>query len=113
MIEVRNLTKRYGDKAAVDDLSFVVRPGLVTGFLGTNGSGKTVMIGPPFVLLVVLAIIPSDTAHRVLGYLPMIHVGDAPFLPVDTTVTASLLVFVAWIAVAYAVAVPLLYRRAA
>jgi ABC-type multidrug transport system fused ATPase/permease subunit len=40
VIEVRNLTKRYGDKAAVDDLSFVVRPGLVTGFLGRTDLGK-------------------------------------------------------------------------
>jgi ABC-2 type transport system ATP-binding protein len=35
------LTKRYGEKIAVDDLSFVVRPGIVTGFLGPNGSGKS------------------------------------------------------------------------
>ena len=36
-----SLTKRYGEKTAVDDLSFVVRPGIVTGFLGPNGSGKS------------------------------------------------------------------------
>ncbi|WP_204071527.1 ABC transporter ATP-binding protein [Planotetraspora phitsanulokensis] len=41
MIEVRNLSKRYGDKVAVDGLSFTVRPGRVTGFLGPNGAGKT------------------------------------------------------------------------
>ena len=41
MIEARGLTKRYGEKLAVDDLSFVVRPGLVTGFLGPNGAGKS------------------------------------------------------------------------
>jgi ABC-2 type transport system ATP-binding protein len=41
MIEARNLTKRYGDKLAVDDLSFVVRPGIITGFLGPNGAGKS------------------------------------------------------------------------
>ena len=41
MIEVKGLTKRYGDKVAVDDLSFVVEPGKVTGFLGPNGAGKT------------------------------------------------------------------------
>ena len=41
MIEVRNLTKRYGDKLAVDDLSFTVYPGTVTGFLGPNGAGKS------------------------------------------------------------------------
>jgi ABC-2 type transport system ATP-binding protein len=41
MIEVRGLTKRYGDVLAVDRLSFEVRPGHVTGFLGPNGSGKS------------------------------------------------------------------------
>ncbi len=41
MIEVRGLTKRYGDKVAVDDLTFGVGPGKVTGFLGPNGAGKT------------------------------------------------------------------------
>ncbi len=41
MIEASALTKRYGDKLAVDDLSFQVRPGQVTGFLGPNGAGKS------------------------------------------------------------------------
>jgi ABC-2 type transport system ATP-binding protein len=41
MIEARGLTKRYGDKVAVDDLTFTVRPGIVTGFLGPNGAGKS------------------------------------------------------------------------
>jgi ABC-2 type transport system ATP-binding protein len=41
MIEVRGLTKRYGDKVAVNDLSFSIEPGKVTGFLGPNGAGKT------------------------------------------------------------------------
>ena len=41
MIEVRGLTKRYGDKVAVSDLSFGIEPGKVTGFLGPNGAGKT------------------------------------------------------------------------
>ena len=41
MIEARNLTKRYGSTLAVDDLSFDIRPGIVTGFLGPNGAGKT------------------------------------------------------------------------
>jgi len=41
MIELRNLTKRYGPKTAVDDLTFTVRPGIVTGFLGPNGAGKS------------------------------------------------------------------------
>jgi ABC-type oligopeptide transport system ATPase subunit len=41
MIEVTSLTKRYGETVAVDDLSFTVRPGIVTGFLGPNGAGKS------------------------------------------------------------------------
>ncbi len=41
MIEAFGLTKRYGDKLAVDDLCFTVQPGVVTGFLGPNGSGKS------------------------------------------------------------------------
>ena len=41
MIEVENLSKRYGDKLAVDALSFVVQPGMVTGFLGPSGAGQS------------------------------------------------------------------------
>ncbi|HVV12275.1 ABC transporter ATP-binding protein [Amycolatopsis sp.] len=44
MIEARALTKRYGDKLAVDDLTFTVKPGVVTGFLGPNGAGKSTTI---------------------------------------------------------------------
>ncbi len=41
MIEITHATKRYGEKTAVDDLTFAVRPGVVTGFLGPNGAGKS------------------------------------------------------------------------
>jgi ABC-type Na+ transport system ATPase subunit NatA len=41
MIELRRLAKRYGQTLAVDDLSFRVQPGKVTGFLGPNGAGKS------------------------------------------------------------------------
>ncbi|AQZ69082.1 Methionine ABC transporter ATP-binding protein [[Actinomadura] parvosata subsp. kistnae] len=41
MIQLSGLTKRYGDRLVVDDLTFTVRPGLVTGFLGPNGAGKS------------------------------------------------------------------------
>jgi ABC-2 type transport system ATP-binding protein len=41
VIEARGLTKKYGEKTAVNDLSFTVRPGIVTGFLGPNGAGKS------------------------------------------------------------------------
>ena len=49
MIKVEGLTRKYGDFAAVDDVSFECQPGRVTGFLGPNGAGKTttmrVMVG--------------------------------------------------------------------
>ena len=41
MIEISGLVKRYGDKTAVDELDFTVKPGVVTGFLGPNGAGKS------------------------------------------------------------------------
>src|SRR5450432_3927404 len=41
LIEARELTKRFGDKVAVDHLTFTVEPGRVTGFLGPNGAGKS------------------------------------------------------------------------
>jgi ABC-2 type transport system ATP-binding protein len=40
-VEIDGLVMRYGDKVAVDDLTFTVRPGIVTGFLGPNGAGKS------------------------------------------------------------------------
>jgi ABC-2 type transport system ATP-binding protein len=42
MIQLEGVTKRYGHAAAVNDLSFTVKPGVVTGFLGPNGAGKPV-----------------------------------------------------------------------
>ena len=42
MIAARELTKYYGNKPAVDHLTFTVEPGRVTGFLGPNGAGKPV-----------------------------------------------------------------------
>src|SRR5882757_2903371 len=49
MIKLEGLTKTYGDFTAVDDVSFVARPGRVTGFLGPNGAGKSttmrIMVG--------------------------------------------------------------------
>ena len=41
MIEARGLSKKFGDRKAVDNLSFTVQPGVVTGFLGPNGAGKS------------------------------------------------------------------------
>jgi ABC-2 type transport system ATP-binding protein len=44
MIEIRNVTKKYGDKKAIDDISFKVEPGEIFAFIGHNGAGKTTLI---------------------------------------------------------------------
>src|SRR3982074_785411 len=62
MIDAHNLTKRYGDKTAVDDLSFTVRPGIITGFLGPNGSGKSTTMR-----LIVGLDAPSQGTGKVAG----------------------------------------------
>jgi ABC-2 type transport system ATP-binding protein len=62
MIEVDHLTKRYGKTVAVDDLSFNVTPGRITGFLGPNGAGKTTT------LKAILGLVhPTSGSTRVLG----------------------------------------------
>jgi ABC-2 type transport system ATP-binding protein len=85
MIEVQNLTKKYGDFTAVDDISLIARPGEVFGFLGPNGAGKTTTIR----VLVGLSLPTSGTirvggfdvvreperAKAAIGYVP-----DRPFL---------------------------------
>src|SRR3981081_4800984 len=62
MIEARNLTKRYGETTAVSDLTFTVKPGIVTGFLGPNGSGKSTTMR-----LILGLDAPSDGEVRVNG----------------------------------------------
>jgi ABC-2 type transport system ATP-binding protein len=62
MIEARNLTKRYGETTAVNDLTFTVKPGIVTGFLGPNGSGKSTTMR-----LILGLDAPSDGEVRVNG----------------------------------------------
>lgn len=57
-IEVRALSKSYGGKLVIDDLSFVVEPGTVTGFLGPNGSGKSTTMR-----LIVGLIAPARAPH--------------------------------------------------
>ncbi|NLE97259.1 MAG: ATP-binding cassette domain-containing protein [Propionibacterium sp.] len=59
MIEIQNLTKRYGDLTAVDDVTLTVQPGTVCGFLGPNGAGKSTTLR----CLVGLATPTSGTAH--------------------------------------------------
>jgi ABC-2 type transport system ATP-binding protein len=63
MIEVANLSKRYGDLAAVQDLSFTARPGEILGFLGPNGAGKTTT------LRVITGFLPATSGTvRVCGF---------------------------------------------
>ena len=61
MIEVANVTKRYGEKVAVQDLSFTVRPGIVTGFLGPNGAGKSTT------MRVILGLDAPDTGTAIVN----------------------------------------------
>ena len=63
-IEVRGLTKRFGDITAVDDLSFTVGAGTVTGFLGPNGAGKTTTLRR------LLGLIQSDAGTAVINGRP-------------------------------------------
>ena len=95
MIEVRNLTKRYGDLLAVDHVSFTAQKGEIVGFLGPNGAGKTTT------MRVITGFIPAtsgtvkvegfdifDDAHQVrkrTGYLP-----ESPPLYTDMTVVSYL-----------------------
>ena len=60
-LEVVGLTKRFGDVLAVDDLSFVVQPGHVTGFLGPNGSGKTTT------MRCLLGLVAPTSGHATIG----------------------------------------------
>jgi ABC-type multidrug transport system fused ATPase/permease subunit len=64
MIEMQGLPKRYGDRVAVDDLSFTIRPGHVTGFLGPNGAGKTT---PVRILATLLLLRPLAGRRRLPG----------------------------------------------
>ncbi len=80
MIEVENLSKRYGDVSAIHDISFQARPGQVTGFLGPNGAGKTttmrILTGfmPPTSGRAIVAgfdvFTDSMEVRRRVGYLP-------------------------------------------
>jgi ABC-2 type transport system ATP-binding protein len=63
-IEVRNLTKRYGDITAVEGLSFTVRPGTITGFLGPNGAGKSTT------LRMILGLDHPDSGSATIGGRP-------------------------------------------
>ncbi len=63
-LEVGGVTKRYGDTTVVDDLSFTVQPGRVTGFLGLNGSGKSTT------MKILLGLASADQGTATIGGLP-------------------------------------------
>jgi energy-coupling factor transporter ATP-binding protein EcfA2 len=67
MIEVENLSKRYGEKLVAGGLDFVVQPGVVTGFLGPNGVGKTTA------MRIVMGIEPPDAGAARWGGRPLTH----------------------------------------
>jgi ABC-2 type transport system ATP-binding protein len=69
-IRIQNLTKRYGSVLGVDDLSFDVRPGQVTGFLGPNGSGKTTT------LRILLGLATPTAGTATIGGLPYRQLPD-------------------------------------
>lgn len=76
ILQAQNLTKRFGDLVAVDDLSFEVEPGEVFGLLGPNGAGKTTTIR------MILDIIPPDSGHiTVLGSSPAAAQPRIGYLP--------------------------------
>ncbi len=68
LLEVNHLTKRYGERAAVDDLSFVVGPGEAYGLLGPNGAGKTTTIK-----ILAGLVAPTSGRVRVAGHDPMVE----------------------------------------
>ena len=76
MIEVERLTKRFGSTLAVDDLSFSVAPGTITGFLGPNGAGKSTTMRAILGL-----VLPTSGSTTVLGRqyreleMPLLRVG--------------------------------------
>ena len=61
MLEIQHLTKRYGSKVAVDDLSLHIRPGEICGFIGHNGAGKTTTIKA------CCGILPFDSGEILVG----------------------------------------------
>jgi ABC-2 type transport system ATP-binding protein len=74
MIELTNVTKRYGDKVAVDDLSFTVHPGVVTGFLGPNGAGKSTTMR-----MIAGLDEPTEGRVRVNGQARAVHTGRSAY----------------------------------
>jgi len=82
IIHVQGLVKRYGPVTAVDDLSFDVRPGTVTGFLGQNGAGKTTT------LRMLLGLVAADAGTATINGLPYVELPE-PLHQVGAVLEAS------------------------
>ena len=89
LIETRDLIKRYGDKVAVDNISFDVFGGEVFGFLGPNGAGKTTTIK-----MIVGLLLPTSGAVKVAGYdvqaQPMLAKAASGYVPDTPNLYAKL-----------------------
>lgn len=89
LIEARNLVKRYGDKIAVNDVSFDVRAGEIFGFLGPNGAGKTTTIK-----IIVGLLQPTSGSVQVAGYdvqlKPMLAKAASGYVPDTPNLYAKL-----------------------
>lgn len=81
-IEISGLTKRFGDVAAVSDLSFTAAPGRVTGFLGPNGSGKTTALS------MMLGLLRPDAGTATIGGVPYARL-DCPARTVGSSISAA------------------------
>jgi ABC-2 type transport system ATP-binding protein len=81
LIEARELTKRFGDKVAVDHLSFTVEPGRVTGFLGPNGAGKSTT------MRLITGLDRPDSGSATIGGLPYAQL-DKPLARVGALLEA-------------------------
>jgi ABC-2 type transport system ATP-binding protein len=81
-IEIQGLTKRFGDVAAVEDLSFTAREGAVTGFLGPNGAGKTTT------LRMLLGLVAPTTGTATIGGRPYAQLAE-PFRHVGAVLEAT------------------------
>ena len=81
-LEIQSVTKRYGDEAVVDDLTFTVAPGRVTGFLGPNGAGKSTT------MKVLLDLAAADHWRATIGGVG-IEAGELLYLPADDNATGS------------------------
>ena len=106
VLELKNVTKFYGDFKAVDDVSFSLQPGAIYGFLGPNGAGKTTTIR-----MVLDMIRPSSGSIRVLGHASALEVRNRiGYLPEEKGLYKKMK---AWSVIAYFATLKGMTRKAA